>query len=264
MVFRICSAVERARPALVALALLAGCSAMHPDIALKREDAVAIVVSNDVGWPGPPAPGRVRVLNESTSASSTEVRTGAGAGAVAGAAVGFLCGPLAPVCVPMLALHGAQVGALGGAVVGSAAALPRETAERLRERVEHALQSQDLHGLIGSDVAERMRGRWNIESDKPTTTVEIRLQEFALSSSRDQRVRCSLKVNVVIREQLMQQPEPDRPTWLGNHPRLYEYVCPYEDLAKWLDESQGLVEANLAAASRYLAAEIVSGLAGTK
>ncbi len=58
----------------------------------------------------------------------------------------------------------------------------------------------------------------------------------------------------------MQQPEPDRPTWLGNRPRLYEYVCPYEDLAKWLDESQGLVEANLAAASRYLAAEIVSGL----
>jgi hypothetical protein len=45
MAFRICSAVERARPALVALALLAGCSAMHPDIALKREDAVAIVVN---------------------------------------------------------------------------------------------------------------------------------------------------------------------------------------------------------------------------
>jgi hypothetical protein len=233
---------------------------MHPDIALKREDSVAIVVSNDVGWPGPPAPGRVRVLYE----AKTEVRTGAGAGAVAGAALGLLCGPLAPYCVPMGALQGANVGALGGAVVGSAAALPAETAERLRDRVERALQSQDLRALIESDIAERMQGHWNLNSDKPTATVDIRLQEFALLSSRDQRVRCSFKVNVAVREQLMQQPGPGRQPWPGNQPRLYEYVCPYEDLERWLDESQGLVEANLAAASRYLAAEIVSGLAGTR
>jgi len=260
MVVRIFFPIEQAGATLVALALLAGCSAMHPDIALKREDSVAIVVSNDVGWPGPPAPGRVRVLTEST----TEVRTGAGAGAVAGAALGLLCGPLAPYCVPMAALEGAYVGALGGVVVGSAAALPAETAERLRDRVERALQSQDLRGLIESEVAERMRGHWNLESDKPAATVEIRLQEFSLSSSRDQGVRCSFKVNVAVRERLMQQAGAGSRPWPGNQPRLYEYVCPYEDVARWLDASQGLVEANLAAASRYLATEIASGLAGTR
>lgn len=259
MFFRFHASGEQAGPALVVLALLAGCSAMRQDIALKADDSVAIVVTKDVGWPGPPAPGRVRMLNQS---ASSEVRTGAGAGALAGAAVGLLCGPLAPYCVPMAALEGAQVGALGGAIVGNKP-LPAETAERLLDRVERVLRSTDVCGVIESDVAERVRVHWNLKAEHATATLEIRLQEFALSYTGDQRVRCSFKVNVAVRE-IIQQSASGRQPWPGSQPRQYEYVCPYADVAAWLDESQGVVEANFAAGSRYLAAEIVSGLAARK
>lgn len=250
---RIHSAQRQSVVGFVVVALITGCSAMQPDIALNADDSVAIAVSEDVGWPGPPAPGRVRVLIE-----SRKVQTGAMAGALAGGAVGLLCGPLAPYCVPMGALHGSQVGMLGGAVVGMAEKLPAETVERLRVRVEQVLRSDDLRGRIEADVVQRMQGKWNLTSDLPTATVEIRLQEFLLLSAQDQGVRCSFKVNVGIREQRTQYAGP------GKQLRVYEYLCPYEDPARWLDESQDLIESNLAAASRYLAAEIVAGLAGTR
>jgi hypothetical protein len=262
-VFRIRSAVAQAGTALVALALIAGCSGLHQGIALKADDSVAIVVSKDVGWPGGPfEPGRVRVLYD--AAASREVRGGMGAGAVVGGAIGLLCGPLAPACVPMGAVQGAQLGGLAGWVVGSTGALPEEAADRLRDRVERVLESQDVRGLVESDVAERARARWSLDPERATAIVDIRLQEFWLGYTRDQRVRCVFRVNVAVREQPKPQSSPGRSPWPGDQMRVHEYVCPYADVAAWLDESQGLVEATLAAASRHLATEIVAGLAGSR
>lgn len=244
---RIHAAFNRAVAATVALAALAGC-ATGPSVALAPHDSVHIVVSHAPGWPV-----TVRVLNESTGNSSREALVGAGAGALAGGAWGLACGPLAVLCVPLGAVAGADVGLLAGLAVGTTAALPDEKADRLRARVDAALRSDDFRRRLAAEVTANASEHWSVAAGAPTVTVDVELRDFALASTRDERIRCRVAVAVAVHPP--GQKSPPR-AW-----RVHEFVGPYGSLSDWLDDSQGLAEATLAAAGRDLAARIVAGLA---
>lgn len=232
---------------LVALAALTGCAAQQN---IKPNASVAIAVSHAPGWPG-----AGKVKNESVGGSSPEALAGAGAGALAGGAWGLACGPLAALCVPLGVVAGADLGVLAGWAVGTTAALPEDKADQLRDRVTRALQSHDLRSALETEVVDRATNHWNVNSGLPTVTVDVELRELVVSSTRDERIRCAVKVAVTVRDGDISQPRQ-------GVLRVYEYVSPYGSLASWLDEGSGLVEANLAGASRHLATQIVSGLAG--
>lgn len=236
--------------AVVTLAGLASCATAQPEVELEPNHSVAIVVSKPPGWPV-----GVRVLNESVGGSSPEGLVGAGAGALAGGAWGFACGPLAALCVPLGVAAGTVVGAGAGLAVGTTAALPEEKSKQLREHVDRVLQSQDFRSLLEAEMSETAKNRWNLASDQPTVTVEVELRDVHLASTRDERIRCIVKVAVAVRPHESKQPGKQR---------VYEYVSPYSSLSTWLDETNGLVEATLAAAGRNLAKQIVSGGAGTR
>lgn len=249
-VARLPSALHRASAFLVVLAVLAGCATVQQGIALNTNESLAIAVSQAPGWPGTD-----KVRNESVGGGSPEALAGAGAGALAGGAWGLACGPLAPLCVPLGALVGADVGALAGLAVGTTAALPEDKAARLQDRVTRALQSHDLRSELEAEVVDRAKDHWNMSSDQPTVTVDIELRDLVLASTRDERIRCVVRVAVTVRGST--QPRQSKE-------RVYEYVSPYGSLATWLDEGDGLVDANLASASRHLATQIVSGLAAKR
>jgi hypothetical protein len=154
-------------------------------------------------------------------------------------------------------MGGTVVGAGAGLAVGATAALPEEKARQLRARVDRVLQSQDFRALLEAEITETAKDRWNLASDQPIVTVDVELRDVYLASTRDERIRCLVKVAVAVRVHELKRPGYGKQ-------RVYEYVSPYSSLSTWLDESNGLVEATLAAAGRHLATQIVSGLAGTK
>jgi hypothetical protein len=229
--------------------MLTGCATTQPDIALGQDEHLAITVVQPPAWPG-----AIKVQNESVGGASPEALVGAGAGALAGGAWGLACGPLAPLCVPLGVLAGADIGILAGLAVGTTAALPADKADRLRDRLARSLQSHQLRKELEAEVVELAKARWNLGADEPTVTVEVELRDFVLASTRDERIRCMVRVAVTVRRGA-KPPNKDKP-------RVYEYVSPYGSLAAWLDESDGLVDANLAGATQTLAAQIVSGLSG--
>ena len=245
---RLCAPLRCAGAALVSLAVLTGC-AISQDIAVAPDESVRIVVSQAPDWPG-----TIEVRNESVGGESPEALAGAGAGALAGGVWGLACGPLAPLCVPLGVLAGAEVGVVAGLAVGTTAALPEDKAGRLRDRVTRALQSHDFRGELEAAIVDRAQGHWNTSGDKPTVLVAIELREFVMASTRDERIRCVVKVAVTVGAAEPAQAQKGKR-------RVYEYVSPYGSLATWLDESVGLAEANFANASRHLATEIVSGRA---
>lgn len=237
--------------AVAMVAGLAGCATAQPEVELEPNQPVAIVVSHAPGWPL-----TVRVLNESVGNSSDDALAGLGAGALAGGAWGLTCGPLAALCVPLGAMLGAEVGLFAGLAIGTTAALPADKADPLREGVDRVLRSHDFRDLLDAKIIQAAAGRWNLNSDQPVATVDVELRDLYLSSTRDERIRCVIKVAVVVRVQDTKRPPSSKP-------RVYEYVSPYSSLAVWMDETVGLAEANLAAASQHLATQIVSGLART-
>jgi hypothetical protein len=249
-VVRAVSALRLAGVVLLMMPMvLTGCATTEQAIALKTNESLAIVVTQAPGWPG-----AIKVRNESVGGESPEGLVGAGAGALAGGAWGLACGPLAGLCVPLGALLGADVGILAGLAVGTTAALPADKIDRLQDRMTRVLQSHDLRSELEAEVVDRAKSHWNVSSDEPAVTVEVELRDVVLSSTRDERIRCVVKAAVTVRGGGANQTRQDRP-------RAYEYVSPYGSLAAWLDEGDGLVDANLASASRHLATQIVSGIA---
>ena len=134
------------------------------DIAVEPDESVRIVVSQAPDWPG-----TIEVRNESVGGESPEALAGAGAGALAGGVWGLACGPLAPLCVPLGVVAGAEVGVVAGLAVGTTAALPEDKAGRLRDRVTRALQSHDLRGELEAAIVDRAKGHWNTTGTSRTS-----------------------------------------------------------------------------------------------
>ena len=228
---------------ITAMALLCGCAA--PQITpLSRGDALVIVVAMS-----PQADGAVKINND---ALASGVSAGGGSGMAVGGLWGLSCGPFAVLCVPLGMLAGGLTGSAAGAVVGVTGALPEPKSALLLERVAQVQQSHALLAELQKNLADRAQRHWRLAPSAPATVLTVELQELALTSTRDERIRCIVRVLVTVQPQGIKK---------AAVPKLYEFVGPYGKLAAWLDESSDFVDTSLTSASQQIAAQIVADLA---
>jgi len=84
--------------------------------------------------------------------------------------------------------------------------------------------------------------------------VAVELQDIELTSTRDERVRCRVRVLVTVSSKAVKPAGPPQP-------KLYEYVGSFSSLAVWLDADSDFVETSFAGASQQIASQIVADLA---
>lgn len=216
-----------------------------PTIAPGEGVTVVVVRSQDSG-------GELDITNESLG---NGVAGGGGTGAVAGGAWGLTCGPLAVLCVPLGAMMGMVTGGAAGAVVGATGMLPEEKAKMLRDRVNGATKEHNLVAKINDGVTTRAARYWKVDGAQPTTRVTIHVHDPRLMATRDEQVRCAIKLTVIV-----ERPGTGSPAE-RSFTKQYDYLGPYGALAVWLDQGSDFVDTSLTSASQQFAAQIVSDLA---
>lgn len=223
----------------LALATLCACSSTPTLPPIRSGETVAFVVVRAA-----PAAERLEIRNE---AFGKDTATGAGSGMVVGGLWGLGCGPLAVLCVPLGAMFGGLTGTAAGAAVGVTGVLADDKQTRLRERMQQVLGRHDLPASLRKNIDERARRHWALDSGASATVVTVELQDLQLGSTRDEQVRCIVRVRVTV----------------GGAPndKVYEYVGAFSSLAVWLDAGSDFIDTSLASASQQIAAQIVAELA---
>ena len=102
------------------------------------------------------------------------------------------------------------------------------------------------------NVNERALKVWTPGTDASAPVVRIELQDLQLASTRDERVRCEVRVRVVVENRADKAAPPKE--------KVYDYVGPFSSLAVWLDENSDFVDTSLTSASHQIAAQIISDL----
>jgi hypothetical protein len=199
----------------------------------------------------PRSDGVIKIRND---AIRSGMSTGSASGAVVGGILGIACGPFAAVCIPLGAAEGATIGDVAGAAVGATHALSDEKAAQLRRRLDHILRTHSLLAELTQNVTDRAQKYWTLNSAQPATILRVELQDLQLTSTRDERVRCEVRVLVYV------EPSSRKPAAGRVRPKLYEYVGPFGSLGIWLDEDNDFVDVNLTQASDQIAAQIISDL----
>ena len=230
---------------VVAAALLSGCATEARLQAVPKGEAVLIVMSTEAH-----ASGKLQLRNE---ALGTGVSKGAGAGAVAGALWGLVCGPFAILCAPLGAVVGGVTGSAAGAVVGVAGALPDKKAEQLQERLSRLAQARSLPSEIQENLTVRANKIWRLGAEQANTKIVLLVQDLVLMSTRDEQIRCAVRVTVTVQSGLGGAVK-------SSSVKDYEYLSSYASLAVWLDETNDFVDLVLTAASQQIAAQIVADL----
>ncbi|WP_372528904.1 hypothetical protein [Piscinibacter sp.] len=228
------------------LCILSSCATSPQITPIRSGESVAIVVAMS-----PQADGVIKIRNQ---ALGKDMSTGAGSGMVVGGLWGLVCGPFAPLCVPIGAAAGAATGTAAGAVVGVTGALSEEKATLLRDRLGRLRQSHDLLDELRSNVVDRAHKHWTVISDPSGSLLTVELYDMQLTSTRDERISFSLRVLVTVQTNGAQH--QSAPTQ-----KLYEYVGPFSNLAVWMDERSDFLDTSLSSASQQIAAQIVSELA---
>ncbi len=236
----------RVAGATVWLGILSGCATSPQIIPIRSGESIAIVVAMS-----PQADGVIKIRNQ---AMGNDMSTGAGSGMVVGGLWGLVCGPFAPLCIPMGAAAGAATGTAAGALVGVTGALSEEKATQLRDRLSRLRQSHDLLDELRSNITDRARKHWTVISDLSGTSLTVELHDMQLTSTRDERIRFSLRVLVTVQTTGAQKPSAPMQ-------KLYDYVGPFSNLAVWMDERSDFLDTSLSSASQQIAAQIVSELA---
>ena len=184
----------------------------------------------------------------------SDMATGSDSGVVVGAVWGITCGPLAILCIPLGATAGSIVGDVAGAAVGTTAALSDEKAAQLRRRLDHIQQTHSLLAELTQDLTDRAQKYWTLNSAQPAITLKVELQGLQLTSTREDRVRCEVRVLVNV------EPNAKGPAAGHLRPKPYEYVGPFSSLGVWLDEDSDFIDVNLTNASQQIAEQIISDL----
>ena len=232
--------------AFVALVWLGACANGPTLTPIPGGEAVAMSVTMS-----PQADGVVKISN---SALRDDFSVGTGSGAVVGGLWGLTCGPFAVLCVPLGAGMGMITGAAAGTVVGLTGALPSEKEAQIRDRLARIQQAHPLLDQLKRQVDDRAQRHWNLGSARPSSWVTVELQDLHLTSTRDERIRCEVRVQVAV--------APATGEAAGRQRfKLYEYVGSFSSLAVWLDESSDFVETSLGSAAQQIAAQIISDLA---
>jgi hypothetical protein len=171
---------------------------------------------------------------------------------MAGGLWGLACGPLAPLCVPVLAGFGVATGAVAGAGVGLSGALSNDKAAKLRGRLDQSLRAHSPSDELSRRIADRARLHWRVAKDEAAETVTVDLTDLVLNSTRDEQIGFVVAARV-----RTQKPGSQAPLSEKN----YRYVAPASSLSIWLDERNHFVDTNLRIAMEHLAAQIVAELA---
>lgn len=236
---------EKLAKAIALILLLSGCSTAPTLPTIRQGDAIDIVMLSQS-----PKNEAIDVHNESFNSN---LNTGAKSGVLAGGLWGLSCGPLAILCVPVGALMGGITGTATGAVIGLTGALSTEKIGLLRERL---LRVQKKHGMLEelqSNVTERAKKYWTINSNQSVVVVNIALQELQLNSTRDEQISMVIRVEVDVRPKNASQVE-------ASTKKMYSYIGPPGSLSIWLDEGNDFIDTNLTSASQQIAAQIVADL----
>ena len=212
---------------------------------IQNAETVSILVTRAEK---PNAP--VAIRNE---AIGTGVSAGVGTGLVAGGLWGLACGPFAVLCVPLGAAAGVIAGSAAGAVVGVTGALSDEKSARLRARLGRLQASHPLVDALQRNVSSRALKCWTLDSASAASVVSIEMQDLELMSTRDEQIRCAIRVLVSVSSSANGRPK-------SSDKKQYEYLGAYSALSVWLDEGSDFVDTSLSAASQQIAAQIVSDL----
>lgn len=229
----------------MALALLSACASGPNLRAIQNAETVSVVVTQSETSNGP-----ITVRNE---AIGSGVSAGLGTGFVAGGLWGLACGPFAVLCMPLGAITGAVAGTAAGAAVGVTGALADDKAARLRERLGRLQASHSLVDELLRNVNVRAVKYWQLGSGPAATVVNIELQALELMSTRDEQIRCAIRVLVSVKS-------PGNGQSTAADKKKYEYLGAYSALSVWLDESSDFVDTSLSSASQQIAAQIVADL----
>jgi hypothetical protein len=199
----------------------------------------------------PQANGFTKIHND---ALSNDISRGTGSGLLAGSLWGLTCGPFVVLCVPLGAIAGTVTGAAAGAVVGVTGELSPDKAVLLRNRLIRIQQSHGLLAELQANVTDRAQKFWTLSSDQSSTVVAVELLDLQLTSTRDERIRVVVQVQVTVQAHTAKGTNKPQQ-------RLYDYVGPFSSLATWLDESSDFVDTSLTSASQQIAAQIIADLA---
>ena len=229
----------------MALALLSACASGPSLPTIQNAETVSVLVTQSPTDSGP-----IAVHNE---AIGTGVSAGLGTGFVAGGLWGLACGPFAVLCMPLGAITGAVAGTAAGAAVGVTGALADDKAARLRERLGRLQASHSLVDELQRNVNVRAVKYWQLGSGPAVTVVNIELQALELMSTRDEQIRCAIRVLVSVKS-------PGSGQSMPADKKKYEYLGAYSALSVWLDDSSDFVDTSLSSASQQIAAQIVADL----
>jgi hypothetical protein len=228
------------------IGVLCGCASSPTLSPIREGESVAIVVAMS-----PRSDGEIKLHNLSIGSNAIN---GAGSGAVIGGLYGLVCGPLAPVCVPLTASFGALAGTGTGAAIGMTGALVDENVAQLRDRLGRWRQTHDMLGELRINVTERGRKHWKLMPDATVPVVSVELQDMLLNTTRDSRVQLVFRVLVRV------GPAGDSTSRTSSQ-KLYEYVGPLTPLSVWLDEEGDFIDTSYTSAIHQVATQIVSELA---
>ena len=233
--------------AAIALLGLGGCSTTPRLAPIAGKTPVAFVVVR-----APPAQDAAAVHD-----TAIHDKTGSGVkmGATTGALLGFVCGPLAVICIPAGALAGAGTGVITGVAVGLATTLPKETVTQLNDRLQRLQQSQDPMTLLRTDVLDQARTHWEITDDTANRVVTLEVQGLSLTSTS--RKKIALVMQVLVRTNAAMPADTAKQVTQ----KRFEYVSKPSSLATWLDETGGVPEAHLRNACQGIASKVVAELA---
>lgn len=231
--------------ASIAIALLTGCAGSPNLPTIKGAETVAILVTANGQTQA-----ALKIRNEALETGAT---AGAGSGLVAGGLWGLVCGPFAVLCVPLGAAAGAIGGTAAGAVVGLTGALPDDKAAKLRERLSRVQAAHPIADELQRNVNTRALKYWTVSTDLTFTVITIEVQDLELMSTRDEKIRCAIRVTVSVKS-------PGSGSAGVPVKKQYEYLDAYSPLSVWLDENSDFVDTSFSSASQQIAAQIVSDL----
>ena len=141
---------------------------------------------------------------------------GTGAGAAVGVSVAvqnsILCGPYILICIPILMVPSAAIGAVGGGIVGgiegARISLPSDKAEALEQLVSDYLTAEDLAQQMRIGFAYENKDRWILVDESTHTKVRLGIQSLKFQQFSDDHLLISMTANMIVTQGSVEPTNP--------------------------------------------------------
>jgi len=241
--FRFCTF----RPGLVLLCvLLAACSTPRVNVPRGQEVQFSVIKSKQFN-------DRIQVSNKNLG---RRAGTGAGGGGLVGGALGFLCGPFAGFCVPVLAGYGALAGGATGVIVGAAESWPTERVEQLRARLTRFQQAHDPFANLQPALLDRANANWKVGDNPSAISVAIEVQQVFILTMPDERGALAARMLLMV-----ETPE-DRQRGVKPPPRELDFVGSPITSRAWIEAPDEVFAGNFRTFHTQLTDAVLAELGG--